>query len=329
MKATGIDLLQLRLIMYAIVAIGLALFVWVERRAKSPILPPHFFANKNFVLLITTGTLFGAAFMGSILYLTQFNQQVFGASPTVSGLMLLPMIAGILVSSITSGQIISRLGKYKIFMQVGFSVATVAMFLLSTLTPSSPYLHEALIMLGAGLGMGVAMPTLNLAMQNEFSMRELGAATSSNQLFRSLGSTIGTAVFGAMLTAGIIAHIGHVQQTPYIQTISKSPEVAKIGSVNDTNTILSLNMPNSKHMITDAAHSAFAKLPEPIASQQTKQFDKNQQQFTHEVTSAFSKSLQNIFYVAGATMVLATVSVFLIKERPLKSADPEETPGEA
>jgi len=139
------------------------------------------------VTVLAIATFFGAAFMGSILYLTQFNQQVFGATPTQSGLMLLPMVAGIMISSIGSGQIISRTGRYKIFMQIGFLVATASMVALTFLTPETPYLYEAVVMTILGLGMGVAMPVLNLAIQNEVEQKDLGVATSSSQLFRSLG----------------------------------------------------------------------------------------------------------------------------------------------
>jgi len=217
LDATGLSLIALRIIMFSIVAIAAGTFIYVERKAKEPILPLHFFKNSNYVKIISIAMLFGAAFMGSILYLTQFNQQVFGASPTDSGLMLLPMVGGIMLSSITSGQLISRIGRYKIFMQIGFSVATVAMVLLSTLTPESSYAYEAIIMVVLGLGLGVAMPVLNLAVQNEFEQHELGIATSSNQLFRSLGSTIGTAVFGAMLTAGILTQVDAIRDTAYVQ----------------------------------------------------------------------------------------------------------------
>lgn len=328
MDWTGLTLAGLRWIMFSLVAIGLAAFVYVERRAQEPIIPLHFFKNYNFVLLITIAGLFGAAFMGSILYLTQFNQQVFGASPTDSGLMLLPMVGGILISSIGSGQIISRIGKYKIFMQIGFVVATIMIFMLTTLTPASSYAQEAWIMALLGLGMGVAMPVLNLAIQNEFAMHELGAATSSNQLFRSLGSTIGTAVFGAMLTAGIVVHIDNIQQTAYVQTLKQNPAAKKIGDFSDANTMLNLNMPDIKKQITDSANKAFAQLPEPIRSEQKQQFTHNQNEFASRVTSAFSDSLSHIFRVASGLMLASTVAVFLLKEKPLRSAKPEETPGE-
>lgn len=233
-----------------------------------------------------------------------------------------------MVSSIGAGQIISRIGRYKIFMQVGFVVATIAMFFLSTLTPESGFGYEAMIMIALGLGMGVAMPVINLAVQNEFEQSELGAATSSSQLFRSLGSTIGIAVFGAMLTSGIVAHLGDVQQSAYLQTLKKNPAVSKIGDLNDANTILSLNMPDAKGLITSSAQKSFAQIPEPVRTSVTKEFKAQQDQFAGTVTHAFSASLQRIFLVAAGLMITATIGVFALKERPLRSAKPTETPGE-
>ena len=328
MDAIGISLTALRIVMYAIVAAAGVAFVMVERRVKEPILPMSFFKNRNFVLLVSTAALFGAAFMGSILYLTQFNQQVFGATPTESGLMLLPLIVGLMFTSIGSGQIISRIGKYKIFMQIGFTVATIGMVALTTLNPDSPYIQEAIIMFFMGMGMGVAMPTLNLAVQNEFEQKDLGVATSSNQLFRSLGSTLGTAIFGAVLTAGIISHLGNVQSTPYVQAISSNAQVAKLGNIEDANTILTLNMPGVKKAITAGAEQSFQSLPAPAAEAAKSQFLQNQKEFSSIVTHAFSNSLQRIFMIAAGLMVVATVLVFALKERPLKSAKMTDTPGE-
>lgn len=328
LNSTGWSLDTLRAVMYSVVVLAAIAFIWVEHKAKEPIIPLQFFKNRNFVLAMTIAVLFGSAFMGSILYLTQFNQQVFGVTPTTSGLMLLPMVGGIMLSSIGSGQIISRIGKYKIFMQIGFIVATIAMFTLATLTPESTYLHEAVIMVALGLGMGVAMPVLNLMVQNEFEVSELGAATSASQLFRSLGSTVGTAVFGAMLTAGIIANLGNMQHDPYIQTLSKNPQASKIGDLSDANTWLNLNMPDEKHQVSKAAHLSFVQLPAPYAQVAKKQFDKQQSDFSYKITHSFSKSLRTIFLTAGGLMTGATIAVFFTKERQLRSAKPDETPGE-
>jgi len=328
MDATGISLTALRITMYAIVAAAGIAFVMVERRVKEPILPITFFKNKNFVLLISVAALFGAAFMGSILYLTQFNQQVFGATPTQSGLMLLPMVGGLMLTSILSGQIISRIGKYKIFMQIGFVTATLMMLALTTLTPEVSYGYEALIMVFMGMGMGVAMPTLNLAIQNEFAQKELGVATSSSQLFRSLGSTLGTAIFGAVLTAGIVSHLGGIQTTPYVQQISSNAQVARIGDIKEANTILTLNTPSIKNEITAGAEKSFQALPTATAEKARTQFLQSQSDFSSTVTHAFSNSLKSIFTIASVLMAIATVLIFLLKERPLKAAKPTDMPGD-
>lgn len=329
LDASGWSLTDLRVLMFGIVAAAVTGFIWAENKAKEPILPLSFFKNRNFMLIMGVATLFGAAFMGSILYLTQFNQQVFGATPTESGLMLLPMIAGLMFTSITSGQIISKTGRYKIFMQVGIVVATAMVGLLTTLTPESSYLYEAIIMVFLGAGLGVVMPIMNLAVQNEFKQQDLGAATSSNQLFRSLGSTIGTAVFGAMLTAGVTSGLGNIQQDAYVRTLSKSAQVSKIGSLEDSNTLLNLNMPETKQKITDGFNLSVASLPAPLKEKATEQFLDNQAGYANKITHAFSDSLQRIFITASVLMLLAAVLVFMTKENMLRSASPDDTPGEA
>ena len=328
MKSTGITLVWLRVIMFTIVAIAVAGFIVVERRAKEPILPMYFFKNRNFVLTMIIALLFGSAFMGSIMYLTQFNQQVFGASPTESGLMLLPMVGGIMIASIGSGQIISRTGKYKIFMQIGFSVATVAVLFLLALTPETKYSYEAFVMVFLGLGMGVAMPIINLIVQNEFVQEDLGAATSSSQLFRSLGSTIGIALFSSILTAGVALSVNNMSNSAYIQNLKKSPASSKMGNLDDFNTLLMLNMPDTKQKIDDQSKLAFKKLPAPISSKVEKQFKSQQGEFASIVTHAFSDGMHNIFIASAILMTCATVVTSGLKERTLRSAKPTETPGE-
>lgn len=331
LESTGWTLTGLRIGMYSIVALAVAGFIWTESRVKEPIIPLRFFKNRNYLTLVVVAMLFGAAFLGSIIYLTQFNQQVFGASPTQSGLMLLPMVGGLMISSIGSGQLISRIGKYKIFMQVGFVVATVSMFFLSTLSTDSSYAYEAMIMVAMGLGMGVAMPTLNLAIQNEFEQRDLGVATSSNQLFRSLGSTVGTAVFGALLTAGIVSGLSDIQSTAYVKSISSSPQIQKIGNLDDANTILSLNMPDLKKTVINEGNKSIdaSGLPAPVAEQAKNNLKSNQETFSSLVTHAFASSLHIVFIVGSALTAVATVLIFTLKERVLKTASPNQTPGEA
>jgi len=233
----------------------------------------------------------------------------------------------LMFTSILSGQLISRTGRYKIFMQIGFTVATIAIFCLVFLTPESSYAFEAIVMVALGMGLGVAMPVLNLAVQNEFTQKDLGAATSSNQLFRSLGSTIGTAVFGAMLTAGILTQVPAMRDTAYIQSLASSPQVSKIGALDNPNTLLTLNTPDIKQKITDGATTQIEKLPEAYQQPAIDAFKANQDAFASKVTHAFSDSLQRIFITASIMMGFATVLVFTIKERKLHSASVEEAPG--
>lgn len=330
MTSTGLDLTGLRIIMFSIVALAVAGFIWTERRAKEPILPLRFFRNRNFVLIMGVATLFGAAFLGSILYLTQFNQQVFEATPTESGLMLLPMISGLMITSIVSGQLISKTGRYKIFMQVGIVVATVMVALLATLNPSSSYLYEAILMFFLGTGLGVVMPVMNLAVQNEFEQHDLGVATSSSQLFRSLGSTIGIAVFGAMLTAGLTSHLANIQDDAYLKLLKQNPEASKIGDFNNSNTLLNLNMPDTKAKVSDGFTQGVdsnAQLPDQVKDKVISDFKNEQSDYSDKVTSAFSGSLQQIFTVSAALMLAAAVLVFMIKERPLKAARGDRAPG--
>ena len=328
MNTLNLSLGGLRLIMGVSVAALIAGFIWVERRADEPVLPLWFFRNRTFSLTMVIAMLFGVGFMGSILYLTQFNQQVFGANATESGLMLIPMVAGIMTSSIGGGQIISRTGKYKRFMEFGIILATVMVGLLTTLTPESSYIYEAVIITLLGFGLGFVMPIMNIAVQNEFEQKELGVATSSIQTFRGLGSTVGIAVFGAMLTSGITTNLTDIQTDPYVRQLASSSAVKQIGDLSDPNTLLTINSPDIKQRITDSTESALGATLAPNREKVLQQFQHNQAEYSSKVVHAFSDSLRHIFLVSAGLMLLAGVLVFFIEERELKRASPDATPGE-
>jgi EmrB/QacA subfamily drug resistance transporter len=331
LDSTGMSLTTLRLIMAGIVAAATAGFIAVERRSEEPILQLGFFKNKNFLILTTMAMFVGASMLGSILYLTQFNQQVFGASPTESGLMLLPMIGGLMVASITTGQLVSKFGTYKRFMITGFVMATAAMGLLLTLTPSSPYLQEAIIMVFVGAGIGVAMPLLNIAVQSEFEQKDLGMVTSSNQLFRGLGSTIGVAIFGSMLTIGMTSALGDMGKDPYIQTLKQSPAASQmISDPNNVDTLLALNMPDTKQKVDDGFNTGLNAMtaPEPVKTELREDFSEKQNHYATTVIDAFSANIHTIFAISAGIMFVAFLMSFGIKERVLRSAKPTETPGE-
>ncbi len=324
----GVSLGFIQGTLWAIAILTGAAFVATERRAKEPILPLSFFKHRTYTLMTTVTLLFGAAFLGAILYLTQFNQQVFGATATQAGLMLLPMVGGMMVSSIATGQLVSRQGKYKSFVVSGFAVSALSMLALISLNADSPYWHEALIMTFAGLGLGMAMPILNLAVQNEFEQKDLGAATSSVQLFRGLGSTIGTAVLSGVLTTGIVTSLGNPNELAYVKTLQSSPQASHMLSGDITaDTLLRLNSQSQTIRDGAAAGIAASPLPEPVKQQQLDAFDRQQQDFSRQLIEAFTNSLHHVFIISSVLMVLGFVVVSFVREKPLRSTV-HTTPGE-
>ena len=325
--AAGVNLATIKTVLFTITAVSTAAFVVVESKAKQPIIPLRFFANRTFSLIVSAMLLFGAAFLGAILYLTQFNQQVFGASASEAGMMLLPMIAGLMLSSLSVGQITSRTGRYKAFMVAGFTIATMAMFSLTTLHSDSLYWEEAVRMAFAGFGLGMVMPLLNVAVQNEFEQKDLGAATASVQLFRGLGSTIGTAVMSGILTTGIATSIGDPNNIPYIQTLKNTPAASQMidGEIS-ADTLLRINMQQST--ISEGANKALDNAPVPaeVREKQKQSFNDMQKDFSEQVIEAFSDALRNVFMISGVLMLAALVLIVFVRERKLRDA-PNTTPG--
>ena len=179
---------------------ALAAFVFVEHRAPEPVLPLELFRNRVFVVTSMMGFVVGFALFGALTYLPLFQQIVRGLSPTASGLQLVPLMAGLLASSIGSGQLISRTGRYKVFPIIGTAISAVGLFLLSGLDPQTGSLEAASYMLVLGLGLGFVMQVLILAVQNSVPYAQLGIATSSATLFRSIGGSLGTAILGAIFS---------------------------------------------------------------------------------------------------------------------------------
>jgi EmrB/QacA subfamily drug resistance transporter len=212
--------------------LSLAVFALVERRAVEPVLPPRLFANRVFSTSAAIGFVVGFAMFGAITYLPQYLQIVKGVSPTSSGLQLLPLMAGLLLTSIGSGQLISRYGRYKIFPIVGTAVMTVGLFLLSRLSVDTGAMAASAAMFVLGLGLGSVMQVLVIAVQNAVGYDDLGAATSGATFFRSIGGSFGVAVFGAVFSARLSANVAHYlagQQLPpgFSGTAGASPEALK------------------------------------------------------------------------------------------------------
>jgi EmrB/QacA subfamily drug resistance transporter len=187
--------------MIAVVILALVLFLVVERRASEPVLPLRLFENRAFVVSTVAGLIVGFALFGSVTYLPLFLQVVKGDTPTASGLRMIPMMGGMLVSSIFAGQIISRSGRYKAFPIIGTAIMVGGLFLLSRMHADTSLTTAALIMMTLGLGLGMVMQVLVLAAQNAVDHRDLGVATSGATLFRLIGGSVGTAALGAIFAA--------------------------------------------------------------------------------------------------------------------------------
>ncbi|MEV8592911.1 MFS transporter [Streptomyces sp. NPDC052012] len=174
------------------------LFLVVERFAVEPLMPLRLFRDSVFNVTSLVGLVIGIALFGAASYLPTYLQMVDGASATESGLLMLPMMAGIVVASIVSGQLISHTGRYRLHPILGAALSVVGMWLLSRLDTDTPRLHYSIWMAVLGTGIGMVMPVLILAVQNSVRPADLGTATSANNYFRQIGGSVGAAVFGTL-----------------------------------------------------------------------------------------------------------------------------------
>jgi EmrB/QacA subfamily drug resistance transporter len=191
----------------------LATFVWWETRAAEPILPLGLFRSRVFAVSNAMGFTIGMAMFGAIVFIPLYLQLVYGASPTSSGLRLLPLMGGLLVAAIASGRIITRIGRYKVFPIVGTIVLVVGMFLLSRLgVGTAPWL-ASVYMLVVGVGIGLVMQVLVLVVQNDVAPRDIGVATSTATFFRSVGGSFGVAIFGAIFATRLADQLAQLPRS--------------------------------------------------------------------------------------------------------------------
>jgi EmrB/QacA subfamily drug resistance transporter len=186
------------------------LFLLAERRAAEPILPLRLFRSSIFNISGLIGLVVGVALFGAVSYIGFFLQTVDGVSATVSGLLMLPFVGGLLVSSIGSGRIVSATGRYKIFPILGTAISTVGMGLLSRLSPTSTRVENGIYMAVLGFGIGLVMQILVLVVQNAAPREDLGSATAANNYFRQIGGTVGSGIVGAAFTTRLTSKISHL-----------------------------------------------------------------------------------------------------------------------
>ncbi|MEU9699580.1 MFS transporter [Streptomyces sp. NPDC047981] len=177
------------------------LFLVVEYVAPEPLIPLRLFRDSVFTVTSLVGAVVGIALFGAASYLPTFLQMVEGATATESGLLMLPLMGGIVLASIVSGQLITRTGHYRIYPVAGGAISVVGMWLLSRMETDTPRLHHSLWQAVLGIGIGLVMPVLILAVQNSVRPADLGTATSAHNYFRQIGGSVGAAIFGTLFAA--------------------------------------------------------------------------------------------------------------------------------
>ncbi len=269
----------------ALIAVGAALLVgfalWEAKVATEPILPMHLFRNSIFTVSNLIALVLGMAMMGSLIYVSTYLQLVVGYSPTMAGLAILPMMAGIMPASIIGGRIISKIGKYKAFPIAGTAIAAFGMFLMSRLTETTGAAERGVYMFVLGLGMGLVMPVLTLAVQNALPFKDIGTGTSANLFFRNMGGSFGTAIFGAVL----INRFNHYAAID----LPKGAGLSGGGSPNGLSR-KALDALNVQHPGVEAA-----------------------------ILHVFVQAMSVVFLVAAATMLVAWVLSLFLKQVPLRA----------
>lgn len=194
--------------LFAASTVALAIFVRVELRTAEPILPIRLFASRVFTVCCILGFIVGFAMLGALTFLPTFMQFVNGVSATESGMRTLPMVAGMLITSIGSGNIVGRTGRYKVFPVAGTAIMSVAFLLLSTMDAATPTWQQSVYLFVLGAGIGLCMQVLVIVVQNTSSFADLGVATSGVTFFRTVGSSFGAAIFGSLFANFLAARIG-------------------------------------------------------------------------------------------------------------------------
>ncbi|NNC13925.1 MFS transporter [Planctomonas sp. JC2975] len=241
--------------MVAGAALALILAVIVELKAKEPVIPLRLFKNRTFTFAVIASISVGVAMFGTSVFLGQYMQLARGATPTQSGLLTLPMMAGILLSSIVVGQIISRTGKWKAFMVVGSVLLIAGLFLMGTITYDTNYVLLSIYMFVLGAGVGMVMQNLVLIVQNVVAPSEMGAASAGVTFFRSLGGTAGVSVLGSVLGTQVANHISDSGPDLTKAIMDLGPAGAPIAKSLQAGTIPAVSsLPDSVRVIVESAY---------------------------------------------------------------------------
>jgi len=283
---------------YLIGVIGIISFIVIERKmGEDAILPLHLFKSRTFSLTTLLGVIVGMGMFGGMISLPLVLQIVYGATPTESGYLMIPMVMGLMASSILSGQITSKTGKYKIFMVLGTALMAVSFLYLSTLVYTWAIWQISIGMVVMGLGLGQMMQTLTIASQNAVEAQHIGVATSSATFFRQMGGTLGVAVFLSILFNGL-ADKGSEIARKIQEAVAANPALltdprnAAFNSGQDINAMIQ-------------ADSSFLKTASP--------------ELANPIKQAFAESTAGVFVSASAVVIVAFALAQFIKEVALRT----------
>lgn len=303
-------------------AVLIASFLYVETKAADPILPLRFFKNPIFTVASILIFIFGIGMFGAIIYIPLFAQDVLNFSATNAGIILLPMIFGLTIASAVAGRVVSSIGRYKTILVAGMGIAVVGIFTLTGLSAQSDYWDLAWRMVITGLGLGVGMPLINLAVQNSFHQKDIGTATASTQLFRSIGSTVGIAIMGGLLNNLLTKKLSGIGDEPFVKMAAQSGQGDQFKNI-DVNSVQGILSQQGQAGIT----SGISHMPAQVQSTVLDAFH----HFVGTMQTALASSITQIFLISAALMSVAFVVSFFIKEIPLKHHvnDDEATPSPA
>ncbi|MGG4490578.1 MDR family MFS transporter [Metabacillus idriensis] len=289
--------------LFGATALSLIIFVFVERKAVSPILPLDLFKNSIFTISNIIGFVIGVSMFGGVMYVPYFIQGVLGYSATHSSFLTMSMTLGLVFASALGGQIISKTGKYKLQAIVGLCISAIGLYLLSTMSvDTSQYLLVFYLTL-VGFGIGIGMTVFTLTVQNAVDQKLLGVATASSQLFRSVGGTVGVAIMGTLLNSRMKDKMASISQTGDTSQMAASPELAgKLESLQNPQLLLD-------HEKLDGLKNTLPKEAIPFF-----------ENVIHQLQDSLSYALSGVFIFVTITMAIAILLTFFIKEIPLRSA---------
>ena len=289
--------------LFGMAAVMTAVFATVEHYAEDPILPLRLFREQVFNLANLIIILSAAAMFGGILYIPVFFQSVLGQSATNSGLTLLPLMAGIVIGSIASGQIVARTGKYRIMGLLGFTLSTVGLFLLSHITTASTNAQVSWYMVVLGLGLGPSLPLLPLIVQNHFGPKDTGVVTGATQFFRTIGGAIGSSILGTVFNNQLSSSLHDLPNT------GLPPQLAK--TLADPNVITS----------QEALKQLTSHIPAPVLPMLQPAIHT----YLELAKSSIAYAISIVFTVSMAIAAITLVLFYLMEEQELRTSHDNPT----